>query len=298
MSQILQNMITQRAQNLDPTLKKQVAKLAQKIFNTNYYPDAKKLAKMREIATEPLIAFLLECARDYEAAHASLFRTSEHDVCTLRGVWTAMSFSRDAGVLNYLQEQVKSSCMHRGFAHRYIFEILRLHEAAHPLLPELNAYYDGLKAKLPIYELLRRIGVALADEYAFYISLSLVNFDKWFSDQGLDDVQKARKFWLDLHLHNPFIYDHTFDISLSNSDVPRVRVDFNDDGANFIQRADANAFVRPEVLNLKPFLASAQSYFGIKFSAADLNDKDKCCLLVSKGINRGKVMAWLATLFE
>ena len=241
--------------------------------------------------------FLLSCALEYDKTHADKFDTFDNDVETLRGIWSAMSFSKSPEILDYLSTQVTRSVSHRSFAHRYIFEILRLQEKAgrsHPLLAKLYDYYDGLQVKLPIYELLRRIGVSPADPYDFDISLNAVNFGYWFSNQGLSDEELASKFHLEIRLFTPFVYDHTFEIELRNDAVPRARVNLNDEGMSFLQELPHDILPCPDILNLKPFVDQVKSRFDLKF---DLDDKDKTYFSLSKGLNRAKTLSWLREIF-
>ena len=241
--------------------------------------------------------FLLSCALEYDKTNADKFDTFDNDVETLRGIWSAMSFSKSPDILDYLSMQATRSVSHRSFAHRYIFEILRLQEKAgrtHPLLPKLYDYYDGLHTKLPIYELLRRIGVSPADPYDFDISLNAVNFGYWFSNQGLSDEELAGKFHLEIRLFAPFVYDHTFEIELRNDAVPRARVNFNDEGMSFLQELPSDVLPCPDILNLKPFIDQIKSRFDVKF---DIDDKDKSYFSVSKGLNRAKTLSWLKEIF-
>ena len=297
MSYELKEIILERTANLEPALQKQAKKLNQKIINTNFYHDAKNLEKIGAVISPELNEFLLSCALEYDKTHADKFDTFDNDVETLRGVWSAMSFSKGPEILDYLNIQAARSVSHRSFAHRYIFEILRLQEKAgrtHPLLAKLYDYYNGLQAKLPIYELLRRIGVSPANPYDFDISLNAVNFGYWFSNQGLSDDELAGKFHLEIRFFAPFINDHTFEIELRNDAVPRARINFNDDGMSFLQELPSNALLHPDILNLKPFIDQAKSRFDLKF---DLDDKDKSYFSVSKGLNRAKVLSWLKEIF-
>ncbi|QPH99549.1 hypothetical protein G5B97_05390 [Campylobacter concisus] len=298
MSYELKEIILERTANLEPALQKQAKKLNQKIINTNFYHDAKNLEKIGAVISPELNEFLLSCALEYDKTHADKFDTFDNDVETLRGVWSAMSFSKSPEILDYLNIQAARSVSHRSFAHRYIFEILRLQEKAgrtHPLLAKLYDYYNGLQAKLPIYELLRRIGVSPADPYDFDISLNAVNFGYWFSNQGLSDDELAGKFHLEIRFFAPFINDHTFEIELRNDAVPRARINFNDDGMSFLQELPSNALLRPDILNLKPFIAQMKSYFHINF---DVDNKDMTNISASKGLNKGKVTSWLKEIFS
>ena len=169
--------------------------------------------------------FLLSCALEYDKTHADKFDTFDNDVETLRGIWSAMSFCDEPAITEYLTMQAARSLSHRSFAHRYIFEILRLQERAgrtHPLLAKLYDYYGGLQTKLPIYELLHRIGVSPADPYDFDISLNAVNFGYWFSNQGLSDEELAGKFHLEIRLFAPFISDRAFEKKFATT-TSRVR---------------------------------------------------------------------------
>jgi len=293
----LKEIILKRVANLEPALQKQAKKLNQKIINTNFYHDAKNLEKIGGVISPELNEFLLSCTLEYDKTHADKFDTFDNDIETLRGIWSAMSFSKSPDILDYLSTQTTRSVSHRSFAHRYIFEILRLQEKAgrsHPLLAKLYDYYDGLQAKLPIYELLRRIGVSPADPYDFNISLNAVNFGYWFSNQGLSDDELASKFHLEIRLFAPFVYDHTFEIELRNDAVPRARVNFNDEGMSFLQELPNDILPRPDILNLKPFIDQIKSRFNVKF---DLDDKDKTYFSLSKGLNRAKTLAWLREIF-
>ena len=297
MSYELKEIILKRVANLEPALQKQAKKLNQKIINTNFYHDAKNLEKIGGVISPELNEFLLSCTLEYDKTHADKFDTFDNDIETLRGIWSAMSFSKSPDILDYLSTQTTRSVSHRSFAHRYIFEILRLQEKAgrsHPLLAKLYDYYDGLQAKLPIYELLRRIGVSPADPYDFNISLNAVNFGYWFSNQGLSDDELASKFHLEIRLFAPFVYDHTFEIELRNDAVPRARVNFNDEGMSFLQELPNDILPRPDILNLKPFIDQIKSRFNVKF---DLDDKDKTYFSLSKGLNRAKTLAWLREIF-
>ena len=297
MSYDLKEIILKHTTNLEPALQKQAKKLNQKIINTNFYHDAKNLEKIGAVISYELNEFLLSCALEYDKTHADKFDTFDNDVETLRGIWSAMSFSKSPDFLDYLSMQATRSVSHRSFAHRYIFEILRLQEKAghsHPLLAKLYDYYDSLQAKLPIYELLQRIGVSPADPYDFDISLNAVNFGYWFSNQDLSDEELAGKFHLEIRLFAPFINDHTFEIELRNDAVSRARINFNDDGMNFLQELPNDALPCPDILNLKPFVGQIKSRFDLKF---DLDDKDKSYFSVSKGLNRAKVLSWLREIF-
>ena len=297
MSYELKEIILKRVANLEPALQKQAKKLNQKIINTNFYHDAKNLEKIGGVIGPKLNEFLLSCALEYDKTHADKFDTFDNDVETLRGIWSAMSFSKSPEILDYLSTQATRSVSHRSFAHRYIFEILRLQEKAgrsHPLLAKLYDYYGDLQAKLPIYELLRRIGVSPADPYDFDISLNAVNFGYWFSNQGLSDEELASKFHLEIRLFAPFVYDHTFEMELRNDAVPRARINFNDEGMSFLQELPKDILPCPDILNLKPFVAQVKSRFDLKF---DLDDKDKSYFSVSKGLNRAKILSWLKEIF-
>lgn len=241
--------------------------------------------------------FLLSYALEYDKTHADKFDTFDDDVETLRGIWSAMSFSKSPDILDYLSMQATRSVSYRSFAHRYIFEILRLQEKAgrsHPLFAKLYDYYGGLQTKLPIYELLRRIGVSPADPYDFDISLKAVNFGYWFSNADLSDEEKAHKFHLEIRLFAPFINDHTFEIELRNDAVLRARINFNDEGMSFLQELPNDVLPCPDILNLKPFIDQIKSRFDIKF---DLDGKDKTYFSVSKGLNRAKMLSWLKEIF-
>ena len=199
MSYDLQEIILKRTANLEPALQRQAKKLNQKIINTCFYHNAKNLEKIGAVISPELGEFLLSCALENDKTHADKFDTFDNDVETLRGIWSAMSFCDEPAITEYLTMQATRSLSHRSFAHRYIFEILRLQERTgrtHPLLAKLDDYYGGLQAKLPIYELLHRIGVTPANSYEFDISLNAVNFGYWFSNQGLSDDELASKFHL------------------------------------------------------------------------------------------------------
>ena len=297
MSYELKEIILERTANLEPVLQKQAKKLNQKIINTNFYHDAKNLEKIGAVISPELNEFLLSCTLEYDKTHADKFDTFDNDIETLRGIWSAMSFSKSPEILDYLRTQVTRSVSHRSFTHRYIFEILRLQEKAgrtHPLLAKLYDYYDGLQAKLPIYELLHRIGVSPADPYDFGVSLNAVNFGYWFSNQGLSDEELASKFHLEIRLFAPFINDHTFEIELRNDAVPRARVNFNDEGMSFLQELPNDILSCPDILNLKPFVGQIKSRFNVKFG---LDDKYKTYFSVSKGLNRAKILSWLKEIF-
>ena len=297
MSYELKEIILKCTANLEPALQKQAKKLNQKIINTNFYHDAKNLEKIGAVISPELNEFLLSCALEYDKTHADKFDTFDNDVETLRGIWSAMSFLKSPEIFDYLSMQATRSVSHRSFAHRYIFEILRLQEKAgrtHPLLAKLYDYYDSLQAKLPIYELFHRIGVTPTDPYDFDISLNAVNFGYWFSNQGLSDEELADKFHLGIRLFAPFINDHTFKIELRNDAVPRARINFNDDGMSFLQELPNDALPYPDILNLKPFIDQVKSRFDLKF---DLDDKDKTYFSLSKGLNRAKVLSWLKEIF-
>lgn len=297
MSYDLQEIILERTANLEPALQKQAKKLNQKIINTCFYHNAKNLEKIGSVISPELNEFLLRCALEYDKTHADKFDTFDNEVETLRGIWSAMSFSKSPEILDYLSTQVTRSVSHRSFTHRYIFEILRLQEKAgrtHTLLAKLYDYYDDLQAKLPIYELLRRIGVSPADPYDFNISLNAVNFGYWFSNADLSDEEMARKFHLEIRLFAPFVYDHTFEIELRNDAVPRARINFNDEGMSFLQELPKDILPRPDILNLKPFVDQIKSRFDLKF---DLDNKDKTYFSLSKGLNRAKTLSWLREIF-
>ena len=298
MSYELKEIILKRVANLELALQKQAKKLNQKIINTNFYHETKNLEKIGAVISPELNEFLLSCALEYDKTHAEKFDTFDNDVETLRGIWSAMSFSKSPEILDYLSTQTTRSVSHRSFAHRYIFEILRLQEKAgrsHPLLAKLYDYYDGLQAKLPIYELLRRIGVSPADPYDFNISLNAVNFGYWFSNQGLSNDELAGKFHLEIRLFAPFVYDHTFEIELRNDAVPRARINFNDGGMSFLQELPSDVLPCPDILNLKPFITQVKSYFHINF---DIDNKDMTNISASKGLNKGKVTSWLREIFS
>ena len=297
MSYDLQEIILKHTANLEPALQKQAKKLNQKIINTCFYHNTKNLEKIGSVISPELGEFLLSCALEYDKTHADKFDTFDNDVETLRGIWSAMSFYDEPAITEYLAMQALRSMAHRSFAHRYIFEILRLQERAshtHPLLAKLYDYYGGLQEKLPLYELLHRIGVSPADPYEFNISLKTVNFGYWFSNQGLSDEEKARKFHLEIRLFAPFINDHTFEIELRNDAVPRARINFNDKGMSFLQELPSDVLPCPDILNLKPFIDQVKSRFNLKF---DLEDKDKTYFSVSKGLNRAKILSWLKEIF-
>ena len=167
-------------------------------------------------------------------------------------------------------------------------------DRTHPLLAKLYDYYDGLQTKLPIYELLRRIGVSPTDPYDFDISINAVNFGYWFSNQGLSNDELASKFHLEIRLFVPFINDHTFEIELRNDAVPRARINFNDESMSFLQELPNDTLPCPDILNLKPFIDQIKSRFDLKF---DLDDKDKTYFSVSKGLSRGKMLSWLKEIF-
>jgi len=152
----------------------------------------------------------------------------------------------------------------------------------------------GLQAKLPIYELLHRIGVSPTDPYDFDISINAVNFGYWFSNQGLSNDELASKFHLEIRLFVPFINDHTFEIELRNDAVPRARINFNDESMSFLQELPNDTLPCPDILNLKPFIDQIKSRFDLKF---DLDDKDKTYFSVSKGLSRGKMLSWLKEIF-
>ena len=298
MSYELKEIILKRTANLEPALQKQAKKLNQKIINTNFYHDTKNLEKIGAVISPELNEFLLSCALEYDKTHAEKFDTFDNDVETLRGIWSAMSFSKSLDILDYLNMQATRSVSHRSFAHRYIFEILRLQEKAgrtHPLLAKLYDYYGGLQTKLPIYELLRSIGVSPADPYDFNISLNAVNFGYWFSNQGLSNDELAGKFHLEIRLFSPFINDHTFEIELRNDAVPRARINFNDGGMSFLQELPSDVLPCPDILNLKPFITQVKSYFHINF---DIDNKDMTNISASKGLNKGKVTSWLREIFS
>lgn len=140
----LRDIIVERTQSLEPELKKQARKLNQKIIDVSFYHNAKNLAKIGEVMSDELGEFLLGCALDYDKTREGKFGASDNDLETLRGVWSAFSFLHKPEILDYLSSQARRSVAHRSFAHRYIFEILRLQEKAgrtHPLPTELYGYY-------------------------------------------------------------------------------------------------------------------------------------------------------------
>lgn len=297
MSYDLQEIILERTAILEPALQKQAKKLNQKIINTNFYHDAKNLEKIGGVISPELNEFLLSCALEYDKTHADKFDTFDNDIETLRGIWSAMSFSKSPDILDYLSMQATRSVSHHSFAHRYIFEILCLQEKAgrtHPLLAKLYDYYGGLQTKLHIYELLRSIGVSPADPYDFNISLNAVNFGYWFTNQGLSNDELAGKFHLEIRLFAPFINDYTFEIELRNDAVPRARINFNDDGMSFLQELPSDVLPCPDILNIKPFITQVKSYFHINF---DIDNKDKTNISASKGLNRAKILSWLKEIF-
>jgi len=76
--------------------------------------------------------------------------------------------------------------------------------------------------------------------------------------------------------------------------VPRTRINFNDNGMSFLQELPNDVLPCPDILNLKPFIAQAKSYFRINF---DIDDKDKSNISTSKGLNRAKILSWLNEIF-
>ena len=117
----------------------------------------------------------------------------------------------------------------------------------------------------------------------------------WFSNEYLGQDEKKRKFHLQIRIFAPFINDKTFDIQISNDDVPRARIDFDDDGVSFLQQVAPDALPCPDLLDLKPFIASVKLHFGIDF---DLANKDKTSLTAGKGLSRAKILAWLNEVFS
>lgn len=160
----LRDIIVERTQSLEPELKKQARKLNQKIIDVSFYHNAKNLAKIGEVMSDELGEFLLGCALDYNKTREGKFGASDNDLETLRGVWSAFSFSRKPEILDYLSSQARRSIAHRSFAHRYIFEILRLQEKggrAHPLLTELYGYYARKAADIRAFTPHRRDGLRI-----------------------------------------------------------------------------------------------------------------------------------------
>lgn len=296
----LPEILIKNSQNLAPTTQKQVKKFLQKILNTAYYPDRKKLAKMSEIISDELNDFLLSAVREYYAIHHDPHspHTEHFDICELRGVWTAMSFSRSPEILAFLQSEIDGSLKNSGFKHRYLFEIFRLHNEPHPLLDVLYTHYDALVASHKIYKLLDHIGVSPADKYDFCAIFTLTNVGAFYSDSFDKSLDLTRKFRLEIWLKAPFINEKSFLLSVRNSDIPCARVDFDDNGLHFCQKTDESAFAKVDLLDLKPLIKSIESHFDIKFNSENVKNQDMFCLTASKGLNRAKLTAWFASLFD
>ena len=77
--------------------------------------------------------------------------------------------------------------------------------------------------------------------------------------------------------------------------MPRARINFNDGGMSFLQELPSDVLPCPDILNLKPFIDQAKSYFHINF---DIDNKDKTNISASKGLNKGKVTSWLREIFS
>ena len=71
------------------------------------------------------------------------------------------------------------------------FEILRLQERPAARIRYLPSFMGITREKLPIYELLRRIGVTPADPYDFDITLNAVKFGYLFSNADLSNEKSA-----------------------------------------------------------------------------------------------------------
>lgn len=136
----LRDIIVERTQSLEPELKKQARKLNQKIIDVSFYHNAKNLAKIGEVMSDELGEFLLGCALDYNKTREGKFGASDNDLETLRGVWSAFSFSRKPEILDYLSSQARRSIAYRSFAHRYILRFCACKKSR----PHASATYRAL----------------------------------------------------------------------------------------------------------------------------------------------------------
>lgn len=75
------------------------------------------------------------------------------------------------------------------------FEILHLQERPAAHIRCLPSFMGITREKLPIYELLRRIGVTPADPYDFDITLNAVKFGYLFSNADLSNEKSTNFTW-------------------------------------------------------------------------------------------------------
>ena len=101
------------------------------------------------------------------------------------------------------------------------FEILRLQEKPAARISYLPSFMGITREKLPIYELLRRIGLTPADPYDFDITLNAVKFGYLFSNAGLSNEKSANFTWK-FTFFAPFISDRAFEKKFATT-TSRVR---------------------------------------------------------------------------
>ncbi|TNG95248.1 molybdopterin-synthase small subunit [Pasteurellaceae bacterium USgator11] len=289
----LTEIIIEKKASLPKQTEKLVNQLCNKLKNGAYTPDNKNIVKLKDIATDEVNDFLLECLAEYNKTERHY--REQHDIHGLCAVWAVLSFSRKENVLAYFANIIDKK--DEDFFLNHLFTLLNLPNVQHPYAERIKQYYDGIFRTLPSYQLMEKLGIDLPNKYDWSVSLHLMNFGKWFTTDGLTDDEKEKQFKLKIYFGSPGIKNDTFKISIENSLSQKIQKISFTDSEVFTIRVDEKEIGKPNLLELGKFLAQVENYFATTFNTDDLKG-DTAYFSTSKGINRKKIEQWIKNRFN
>ncbi|TNH02470.1 molybdopterin-synthase small subunit [Testudinibacter sp. TR-2022] len=289
----LTEIIIEKKASLPKQTEKLVNQLCNKLKNGAYTPDNKNIVKLKDIATDEVNDFLLECLAEYNKTERHY--REHHDIHGLYAVWAILSFSRKENVLAYFANIIDKK--NEDFFLNHLFTLLNLPNVQHPYAERIKQYYDGIFHTLPSYQLMEKLGIDLPNKYDWSVSLHLMNFGKWFTTDGLTDDEKEKQFKLKIYFGSPGIKNDTFKISIENSLSQKIQKISFTDSEVFTIRVDEKEIGKPNLLELGKFLTQVENYFATTFNTDDLKG-DTAYFSTSKGISRKKIEQWIKNRFN
>ena len=289
----LENIILEKKVSLPKQTEKLVNQLSNKLKNGSYIPDNKNIVKLKDILTDEVNDFLLECLAEYNRTERNFL--VHHDIHGLRVVWAVLSFSRKENALEYFENVIDKK--DKDFFLNHIFSLFDFPNVQHPYTEKIKQYYDSIFPNLPSYQLMGELGINLPNKYDWSVHIILMNFGKWFTTNGLNDEEMERQFKIEIYFGSPGIKNDTFKITVENSLSQKCKKIWFTDREVFTIDIDKEKIKEPNLLELKPFLTQIEKYLGTTFNTDNLTG-NTAYFSVSKGINRKRIEQWIKSKFE
>jgi hypothetical protein len=287
----LQKILLDHKQYLTQPSEKLVNQLIRKLDNDSYLPDRKNVHKLHMLSTSEVDKFLLNWLAKYQLRN-ELYDLSNHDIGSLRAVWSILSFSKNPEVIQYFDDFILENIRHQPVYLANLFEVFNFLEELHPSVEQIQQYYDQRLPELPAYQLLKRLDIHPVDPFNWSISFTLTTDGEWLTPRELTDEEKNRRYILEIRLNSPEALNDTYLIDIYNdSSSERKRIKMRE---SHIFTIDIEPDKLPEVdlLYLNLFLTNIEQVLNVQFNLEKI-----AYITVTKGINRKKIETWIRNRF-